>query len=166
MGKTVADVLGMAKEVKMVDLRFTDLLGVWHHFSLPSQEVEAELFEDGIGFDGSSIRGFQEIHESDMILIPDPDTAFLDQLLEIPTLVISCDIYDPVTRQPYSRDTRYVAKKAEEYLVSTGIADTGSRSPSPAIKANPGVGTPSACSSSLVRYLSIAIAEPITPLPV
>ena len=123
MGKTVADVLGMAKEVKMVDLRFTDLLGVWHHFTLPSQEMGAALFEDGIGFDGSSIRGFQEIHESDMILIPDPDTAFADPVLEVPTMVVICDIFDPLTRQPYSRDARYIAKKAEAYLRQTGIAD-------------------------------------------
>jgi glutamine synthetase len=124
MSKTVADVLKMGKEVQMVDFRFTDLPGTWQHFSMPARELTEELFEEGMGFDGSSIRGFQEIHESDMILIPDPDTAFLDQVLEVPTLVISCDIYDPVTRQPYSRDTRYVAKKAEAYLKQTGIADT------------------------------------------
>jgi glutamine synthetase len=107
----------------MVDFRFTDLPGMWQHFSMPARELTEELFEEGIGFDGSSIRGFQEIHESDMILIPDPDTAFVDQVLEVPTLVISCDIYDPVTRQPYTRDTRYVAKKAEAYLKQTGIAE-------------------------------------------
>jgi glutamine synthetase len=123
MSKTVADVIKMGKDVHMVDFRFTDLPGTWQHFSMPARELTEELFEEGMGFDGSSIRGFQEIHESDMILIPDPDTAFLDQLLEVPTLVISCDIYDPVTRQPYSRDTRYVAKKAEAYLKQTGIAD-------------------------------------------
>jgi len=122
MGKTVADVIEMGKSVKMVDLRFTDLLGMWHHFSLPARELTAELFEEGIGFDGSSIRAFKEIHESDMILIPDPDTAFLDPIFEVPTLVISCDIYDPMTRQPYTRDARYVAKKAEAYLKQTGIA--------------------------------------------
>jgi glutamine synthetase len=107
----------------MVDLRFTDLPGTWQHFSMPARELTEELFEEGIGFDGSSIRGFQEIHESDMLLLPDPDTAFMDQVLEVSTLVISCDIYDPVTRQPYTRDTRYVAKKAESYLKQTGIAD-------------------------------------------
>jgi glutamine synthetase len=123
VSKTVADVVKMGKEVQMVDFRFTDLPGTWQHFSMPVRELTEELFEEGTGFDGSSIRGFQEIHESDMILIPDPDTAFLDQLLEVPTLVISCDIYDPVTRQPYSRDTRYVAKKAEAYLKQTTIAD-------------------------------------------
>ncbi len=124
MSKTVADVIAMGQEVHMVDLRFTDLPGTWQHFSMPAGQLTQELFEEGIGFDGSSIRGFQEIHESDMILIPDPDTAFLDPVLEVSTLVITCDIYDPVTRQPYSRDTRYVAKKAEAYLKQTGLADT------------------------------------------
>jgi glutamine synthetase len=123
MSKTVADVVKMGKEVQMVDLRFTDLPGTWQHFSMPARELTEELFDEGIGFDGSSIRGFQEIHESDMLLLPDPDTAFMDQVLEVSTLVISCDIYDPVTRQPYTRDTRYVAKKAESYLKQTGIAD-------------------------------------------
>lgn len=123
MSKTVADVVKMGAEVDMVDFRFTDLPGTWQHFSMPARELTEELFEEGVGFDGSSIRGFQEIHESDMILIPDPDTAFVDQVLEIPTLVIACDIYDPVTRQPYTRDTRYVSKKAEAYLKQTGIAE-------------------------------------------
>ena len=123
MLKTAADVIKMGKEVDMVDLRFTDLLGMWHHFTLPARELSEDLFEEGIGFDGSSIRAFQEIHESDMILIPDPDTAFVDQVFEVPTIVIICDIYDPVTRQPYTRDARYVAKKAEVYLKQTGIAD-------------------------------------------
>jgi glutamine synthetase len=124
MSKTAADVVKMGKEVQMVDLRFTDLPGTWQHFSIPARELTEELFADGIGFDGSSIRGFQEIHESDMLLILDPDSPFVDQVLEIPTLVIICDVYDPVTRQPYSRDPRYVAKKAEAYLKQTGIATT------------------------------------------
>ncbi len=123
MLETVTDVLEMGKEVEMVDLRFTDLLGMWHHFTMPARELTEGLFEEGIGFDGSSIRAFQEIHESDMILIPDPSTALRDQIFEVPTLVIVCDIYDPVTRQPYTRDARYVAKKAEAYLKQTGIAD-------------------------------------------
>lgn len=124
MAKTVADVIKMGKEVKVVDLRFTDLPGTWQHFSIPTRELSEDLFEEGIGFDGSSIRGFQEIHESDMILMPDPTTAFVDSTLEIPTLAIICDVYDPVTRQPYSRDPRYVARKAEAYLKQTGIAET------------------------------------------
>ncbi|MBM3300687.1 MAG: glutamine synthetase beta-grasp domain-containing protein, partial [Deltaproteobacteria bacterium] len=123
MVKTVADVLKMGKEVQMVDLRFTDLPGIWQHFSIPARELTEELFEEGIGFDGSSIRGFQEIHESDMLLMLDPTTAFMDSALEVPTLVIICDVHDPVTRQPYSRDPRYIAKKAESYLKQTGVAD-------------------------------------------
>ncbi|MGC9521400.1 MAG: type I glutamate--ammonia ligase [Anaerolineae bacterium] len=123
MLETVTDVLEMGKEVEMVDLRFTDLLGMWHHFTMPARELSEGIFEEGIGFDGSSIRAFQEIHESDMILIPDPGTALRDQIFEVPTLVLICDIYDPVTRQPYTRDARYVAKKAEVYLKQTGIAD-------------------------------------------
>jgi glutamine synthetase len=83
-----------------------------------------DLFEEGIGFDGSSIRGFQEIHESDMLLIPDPETAFVDPVLEVPTLALMCNIIDPITRQPYSRDVRYIAQKAADYLKQTGIADT------------------------------------------
>jgi len=123
MLKTVADVLEMGKHVEMVDMRFTDLLGMWHHFTLPARELSEQLFEEGMGFDGSSIRAFQEIHESDMILIPDAATAFMDQIYEVPTLVMICDIYDPVTLQPYTRDARYVARKAEAYLKQTGIAD-------------------------------------------
>lgn len=123
MATTVAEVLDMAKDAKMVDLRFTDLPGIWQHFSMPIRELTEELFEEGIGFDGSSVRGFQEIHESDMILIPDPTTAFMDPIYEQPTLVVICNVFDPVTRQPYSRDPRYVAKKAEAYLKQTGVAD-------------------------------------------
>ena len=126
MTKTVQEVLALAREqdLKIVDLRFTDLPGTWQHFSMPIHGLTEDLFEEGIGFDGSSIRGFQEIQESDMILIPDPTTAFIDPIFEVPTLVIFCDVYDPITRQAYTRDPRYVAKKAEEYLKKTGIADT------------------------------------------
>src|SRR5437588_264530 len=110
--------------LKIVDLKFIDLIGSWQHFSIPVQELSKGLFEDGIGFDGSSIRGFQHIHESDMLLIPDPSTAIVDPVLRVPTLSIGCDVIDPITREPYSRDPRYVAKKAEAFLSSTGIADT------------------------------------------
>ena len=123
MPKTATDVLKMAEEVKMVDMRFTDLPGTWQHFSLPAHALTEDMFDEGMGFDGSSIRGFQEIHQSDMILIPDPDTAILDPALDIPTLTMICDVYDPVTRQPYTRDPRYVARKAEAYLKQTGLAD-------------------------------------------
>jgi len=121
--KTVAEVLEMAKGVKMVDLRFTDMPGIWQHFTIPARELTGELFEEGIGFDGSSIRGFKEIHESDMILMPDAATAFLDPIFEVPTLSVICDVYDPMTREPYARDPRFIAKKAEIYLQQTGIAD-------------------------------------------
>lgn len=124
MAKTVADVLKLKEKVQMVDLRFTDMPGTWQHFSIPVRQLDADLFTEGIGFDGSSIRGFKEIHESDMLLILDPGTAFIDPALEVPTLVIVCDVYDPLTRQPYSRDPRYVARKAEAYLKQTGIAQT------------------------------------------
>jgi glutamine synthetase len=120
---TVADVLEMGKHVEMVDMRFTDLMGMWHHFTLPARELSEALFVEGMGFDGSSIRAFQEIHESDMILMPDASTAFMDQIFEVPTLVMICDIYDPVTLQRYTRDARYVATKAEAYLKQTGVAD-------------------------------------------
>jgi glutamine synthetase len=120
------DVLKLAKEqqVKIVDLRFVDLPGTWQHFSIPVEELSDGLFADGIGFDGSSIRGFQHIHESDMLLMPDATSAFIDPVLEVKTLDLVCDVIDPLTRKPYSRDPRYVAKKAEEFLPTTGIADT------------------------------------------
>lgn len=124
MGKSVKEVLELAKNVKMVDLRFIDLPGTWQHFTIPAHRLDLDLFEEGIPFDGSSIRGFQEIHESDMLLLLDPDTAFVDPVAPLPTLVISCDVYDPITKQPYSRDPRYVARKAEDYLKQTGIGDT------------------------------------------
>jgi len=123
---TPKDVIRRAKEsgVKMVDLRFTDLVGSWQHFSIPVSELTEGLFEDGIGFDGSSIRGFQKIHESDMLLFADPGRTFVDPCLDVPTLVVVCDIRDPLTLQPYTRDPRFVARKAEEFLRESGIADT------------------------------------------
>src|SRR5713101_5837876 len=123
---TAEDVLKMIKDtnVKMVDLRFTDLPGVWQHFSVPPSAVDAAALTEGIGFDGSSIRGFQEIQESDMLVVPDPTTAFLDPFTPATTLVLTCNIRDPMTGQSYSRDARYIAQKAETYLKSTGRADT------------------------------------------
>lgn len=124
VGESARKAIEMAKETgaKMVDLKFNDLPGLWQHFSIPVGELDESLFAEGIGFDGSSIRGFQKIQESDMILIPDPDTAIIDPVCKIPTLSIICDIYDPITDQPYTRDPRFVAKKAEAYLRSTGVA--------------------------------------------
>jgi len=123
---TPKDVLALIKEhdIKMVDVRFTDMPGTWQHFSLPASMLSEDDFVHGLGFDGSSIRGFQAINESDMLVVPDPDTAFIDPMLKIPTLALICDIRDPLTGENYSRDPRYIAKKAEEYLRNSGIADT------------------------------------------
>src|SRR5256884_1306105 len=112
------------KGVKIVDLRFIDLPGIWQHFSITTGELIEDIFQDGLGFDGSSIRGFQKIQESDMLLIPDPNATFLDPFTEVPTLNIICNVRDPITGQAYSRDPRYVAQKAEKYLQTTGIGDT------------------------------------------
>jgi glutamine synthetase len=123
---TPKDVIKLAKEkgTKIVDLRFIDLPGTWQHFSISVGELSEDLFSDGIGFDGSSIRGFQTINESDMLLFPDPTTATIDPFTEHPTLVLICDVKDPVTGANYTRDPRFVAKKAEEYVKKTGLADT------------------------------------------
>jgi glutamine synthetase len=122
---TPKEVLDMAKEngAKVVDLRFMDFPGLWQHFSVPIRELEESSFEDGFGFDGSSIRGWQPIHASDMLVIPDPSTAKMDPFYEAPTLVLICDIADPVTREPYTRDPRNIVKKADAYLKSSGIGD-------------------------------------------
>ncbi len=124
MSKTPADVVKLAHDVKMVDIRFTDLPGVWQHFTIPARILTEETFEVGVPFDGSSIRGFKEIHESDMLLLLDPTTAFVDPVYEIPTLAIIGDVYDPITREPYARDPRFIARRAETYLKQTGIGDT------------------------------------------
>ncbi|AKG53378.1 glutamine synthetase type I [Dehalogenimonas sp. WBC-2] len=111
------------KGIQIVDFKFNDLPGLWQHFSIPVTELGDDIWSEGIGFDGSSIRGFQAINESDMLLMPDPDTAIFDPMLEVPTLSIICDIFDPTSGKPYSRDPRFIAKKAEGYLKSSGIAD-------------------------------------------
>ncbi len=119
-------VLEFAKKnnVVMVDLKFTDWPGLWQHFSVPLHELEESSFEDGFGFDGSSIRGWQAIHASDMLVVPDPDTAMLDPFCDAPTLSLLCDIVDPITRENYTRDPRFIAKKAANYLKTTAIGDT------------------------------------------
>ncbi|AKX95153.1 glutamine synthetase [Moorella thermoacetica] len=126
MSKTPGEVLEMARKnnIQMVDLKFIDLPGTWQHFSVPLDEFDEGAFTSGVGFDGSSIRGFKTINESDMILVPDPDTAFIDPFCDVPTLSLVCNVYDPMTGQNYNRDPRFVAKKAEAYLKETGIADT------------------------------------------
>ena len=111
-------------QAALVDLKFTDLPGTWQHFAVAARELEEDLLTAGVGFDGSSIRGFQEISESDMLLVPDPSTALIDPFHELPTLSLVCDVRDPVSGDWYSRDPRHVARKAERHLTDSGIADT------------------------------------------
>jgi glutamine synthetase len=123
---TPKDVIKLAKEkeIKIVDFKLCDILGSWQHFSVPVNELKEDVFEDGLGFDGSSVRGWRAINASDMLVIPDPATAFIDPFAANPTLSLACDIVDPITREVYDRDPRGIAKKAEAYLKSTGLADT------------------------------------------
>lgn len=122
---TPADVLALMKkeDVKIVDLRFMDFPGMHQHFSVPSAHIDEDSFTEGVGFDGSSIRGWQSINESDMIVKPQPQTAFIDPFREIKTLVMVCNIGDPITGEDYTRDPRNIARKAENYLKSSGIGD-------------------------------------------
>ncbi|VAX32611.1 Glutamine synthetase type I [hydrothermal vent metagenome] len=123
---TPKDVLTFAQEndVVMVDFKFIDFPGVWQHFSVPVDELKEETFEEGVGFDGSSIRGWQAINASDMLIMPDPETAMIDPFRKYPTLGLVCNIVDPITKEPYSRDPRYISQKAVQYLKSTGLGDT------------------------------------------
>src|SRR6187401_3312464 len=120
------NVLSFASEkgAKFVSVRFTDLPGSWHHLTYPIGQLTEDSFEEGFGFDGSSIRGWAAINESDMLLIPDPSTAFVDPFYEIKTLVMNCNVIDPITRQSYDRDPRWIARKAELYVKNSGLADT------------------------------------------
>ncbi len=130
---TPKEVLNFAKEndVKMVDVKFTDFVGMWQHFSVPISEFDESTFENGYGFDGSSIRGWQPIHASDMLVVPDPETAVIDPFCEITTLSLICDIVDPITKESYEKDPRAIAKKATNYLKSTGLGDTTYVGPEP-----------------------------------
>ena len=130
---TPKQVLEMGKKegAKVLDLRFLDFPGVWQHFTFPISELDESRFEDGFGFDGSSIRGWQPIHTSDMLVVPDPTTAKMDPFYKEPTLVLIGNIVDPVTHESYSRDPRYIAQKAEAYLKSSGIGDTAHFGPEP-----------------------------------
>ena len=121
-----SEVISFAKEngAKMVDLKFSDLPGMWQHLSIPVAQLTEEAFENGFGFDGSSVRGWRNINESDMIIMPDPTAAQMDPFMEVPTLSIICDIVLPDTLEAYNRDPRQIAKRALNYLKSTGIADT------------------------------------------
>lgn len=122
---TAQEAIAFAQDrgAQMVDARFTDLFGTWQHFSMPMSEFDESKFEEGLGFDGSSIRGFQAINESDMLLVPDPDSMFMDPFTQAPTAVVICSVEDPLTREPYSRDPRLTAIKAQQYLRQTGVAD-------------------------------------------
>jgi glutamine synthetase len=112
------------ENIEVVDLKFGDFPGTWQHFTIPVSQVTPDIFEEGLGFDGSSIRGWQAIHASDMMVVPDPETAIKDPFTGRPTLSMICNIVDPMTREFYSRDPRYIAQKAENYLKGTGIGDT------------------------------------------
>ncbi|MEM1304455.1 MAG: type I glutamate--ammonia ligase, partial [Planctomycetota bacterium] len=126
MPQTPQDVLAMCRErdIKAVDLRFMDFPGVWQHFTIPVGKLDEAVFDEGLGFDGSSIRGWQAINESDMLLVPEPGSSFVDPFTQLPTLAMICNVQDPITREDYTRDPRNVARKAVNYLKSTGIADT------------------------------------------
>ena len=126
MSKKPSDIADLMKknDIKMVDFRFVDVPGTWQHTSVPAASVDEDSLIEGIGFDGSSIRGFQSIHESDMILKPDLETATIDGFRTVPTLVFICDVFDPIKQAAYAKDPRHIAKRAQEYLKSTGIGDT------------------------------------------
>lgn len=110
--------------IEFIDFRFLDFVGMWQHFSMPASEFDKAMFDEGLGFDGSSIRGWQSINASDMLMLPDETTVRIDPFMEAPTLAVICDIEDPITREPYSRDPRNIAKKAVSYLNGTKLADT------------------------------------------
>jgi glutamine synthetase len=122
--------MARAQRVQIVDLRFTDLFGMWQHFSIPVKELTPELFEEGIGFDGSSIRGFQHIHESDLILMADAETAVVDRLSRVPTLLLTCDVYDPVNLV-YSKRNRSAAVRIPGYSSSPRSVRVEYRPPDP-----------------------------------
>src|SRR5712671_2474776 len=123
---TAKGVLEMAKKqgAKMVDIKFVDTFGTWQHFSCPISELSEEVFREGFGFDGSSIRGWKSIEASDMLAMPDPDTAFIDPFCSVPTLSVTCTIAETGTKEAYNRDPRGISQRGEKYLLSTGLADT------------------------------------------
>jgi glutamine synthetase len=127
------DVLNFAKEndVEMVDFKFVDMLGTWQHFATPVKELTEDLFEDGLGFDGSSVRGWKSINASDMLVIPDAGTAVMDPFYSKNTLSLLCNVFDPITREPYERHPRQVAQRAEAFLKKSGIGDTVFFGPEP-----------------------------------
>jgi glutamine synthetase len=113
-----------SNKIEFIDLKFMDFPGQWQHFTVPSSQLKKDSFEDGFGFDGSSIRGWKSINESDMLIIPDPNTLFVDPFIQAPTISLICDVYEPATKEKYERCPRSIAQKAASYLVSTGLADT------------------------------------------
>jgi glutamine synthetase len=125
MASSVKDVLALAKDRQtvMVDLKFMDFVGTPQHFSIPAAELSEAVFEEGLGFDGSSIRGWAPIHASDMLVVPDPASARMDPFMKDATLSLLCNVVDPITKEPYSRDPRYIAQKAERFLKSSGLGD-------------------------------------------
>ena len=131
--RTPDEVLKLVKDegIEFIDYRFCDLPGLMQHVSVPASQLHEDVFTEGHGFDGSSVRGFQQIQESDMILLPDANTAYLDPFRARKTLNVHCFVHDPITGDPYTRDPRYVAKKAEAYLSSTGVADRAYFGPEP-----------------------------------
>lgn len=128
-----SEAIKFAKENKAVcvDIKFNDLLGLWQHFTIPTSEFEESIFEEGLGFDGSSIRGWKAINSSDMLVVPDPKTAVMDPFSNYKTLSLICNIIDPITKEPYHRDPRTIAQNAENYLKQTGIGDTAYFGPEP-----------------------------------
>lgn len=125
-GSTPQEVVDFIRtqDVQVVDVRFTDIFGKWHHYSIPAHRLDEAMFAEGLGFDGSSIPGWKSINESDMLMVPDPDTAVLDPFFRDKTVVVVANILDPITKSEYPRDPRGVARRAEQYVVSTGVADT------------------------------------------
>src|SRR3989454_8980740 len=121
--KSVID-LGKKQGAKMVDVKFVDTFGTWQHFTLPISELSEDSFSDGLGFDGSSIRGWKSIEASDMLAMPDPATAFIDPFMATPTVSLTCTIAETGTKEAYTRDPRGIAQRGEKYLQSTGLADT------------------------------------------
>src|SRR2546426_11650276 len=132
---TPKSVLELANKTgaKMVDVKFVDTFGTWQHFSVPISELNEESFADGLGFDGSSIRGWKSIEASDMLAMPDPATAFIDPFMAVPTLSFTCTIAETGTREPYTRDPRGIAPRAEKYFASTGGVDSASFGPEAAV---------------------------------
>src|SRR5437870_8545088 len=130
---TAKDAIRVAREQQaaVVDLKFMDLIGTWQHFTIPLSEYDESIFEEGLGFDGSSIRGWQPINASDMLVIPDPSTAVMDPFCTVPTLSLLCNIVDPITKEDYSRDPRNIARKAEAYLKASGMGDVAYFGPEP-----------------------------------